>query len=360
AADAATTQAGPPASADQNEAADLLRARILLRGRSVADGASFILDAPTEVPTVWGAGGQVWWAKGEELIICGPPGVGKTTIAQQAVLARIGLRDELLGLPVEPEEHKVLYIAADRPAQAQRSFARMVTEADRQVVADKLVVWRGPLPFDLAKEPRGLLILAEEMGAGTVVIDSLKDVALDLSSDETGSRLNNSVQIALAEGVEVVALHHQRKSQQGGGKPKSLADLYGSVWIGAGAGSVMLVWGEPGDPLVEVSHLKQPNEEVGPHKVAHDHARGVSTIEAPMDLVEWIRCQPEGTTAMDAAMRLFETGGPSRPQVAKARRRLDALVDDGRLERLPGRRGGQGGAEGHRYRVATIEGMRGS
>ncbi len=90
-------------------------------------------------------------------------------------------------------------------------MARMFGEAHREVLAERLVVWRGPLPYDLAKAPDFLAMLASLYGADTVVLDSLKDVAMDLSKDETGSRLNQSIQTALAEGIEILGLHHQRK-----------------------------------------------------------------------------------------------------------------------------------------------------
>src|SRR4051812_4917368 len=86
------------------------------------DGASFVLDAPEFVPPIWGDDhGDVLWARGEPLLIVGPPGVGKTTLAQQLVLGRCGIRpavDPLLGLPVKPGAEKTVYIAADRPQQA--------------------------------------------------------------------------------------------------------------------------------------------------------------------------------------------------------------------------------------------------
>ena len=59
--------------------------------RAVIDGASFILDAPKDIPAVWGSGGRVAWSAGEALLIVGPSGIGKTTLVQQLVL-RLGLR----------------------------------------------------------------------------------------------------------------------------------------------------------------------------------------------------------------------------------------------------------------------------
>ncbi len=331
-----------------------LRVRIALRERSFVDGATFILEAPTEIPTIWGSGQQVAWSSGESLLLAGPPGVGKTTLAQQITLARVGLRDTVLDMRVVPDPTRVLYVAADRPAQAQRSMARMVTEEDADLLRDRLIFCKGPLPFDLAQEPDGLVALAEHYGAGTVVLDSLKDVALDLTKDESASRLNQTFQRASAEGVELLIIHHQRKAQAGGGKPRTLADVYGSAWITAGAGSVMVLWGDAGDPVVELSHLKQPAEEVGPLTIIHNHVAGDSQIHGGFDLIAYATNPPGGVTALEAAVQMFNATKPSRSDVEKARRRLERLVADGRLEREEGTRGGPGGGEGTRYGKPTI------
>jgi hypothetical protein len=42
-------------------------------------------------------------------------------------------------------------------------------------------------------------------------------------------------------------------------------DVYGSTWLTAGTGSVILLHGEPGDPIVSMHHLKKPVAEGGPY-----------------------------------------------------------------------------------------------
>ena len=314
--------------------------------RRALDGASFVLDAPEHVPAVWGTGQSVLWSAGEALMICGPPGVGKSSVAQQLALRRHGvLEGDLLGLPVELDPRRVLYIAADRPNQIARSLRRMVGEEHRAAL-EWLAVWRGPLPFDLAAEPERLAEFAAEHEAGTVIIDSLKDVALDLSKDETGSRVNLAFQHTVAAGVEVVACHHQRKDGGNGSKPRTLADVYGSGWLTAGVGSVVLLWGEAGDPIVELRHLKQPAGEVGPLTVVHDHEAGTSSLHEPADLRAMLTRAP-GPTAGEAAQRIYGVPAPGRNQVEKARRRLEAEVKAGRAVRV------EGGHEGVRYRAVS-------
>lgn len=264
-------------------------------------------------------------------MIVGPDGVGKTTIAQQLVLARIGLSSSLLGQPVVEAKRRVLYIAADRPRQAARSFGRMVSAAHHDILRDRLIVWRGPLPFDPCTDRHALANLAQELDATDVFIDSLKDIALDLAKDETGSRLNIAMQEIVARGIELCALHHQRKEgRDGTGKPKKLADVYGSRWLTAGMGSVACIWGDPGDSVVELTHLKQPAEDVGPLQLIHDHPNGQTTVEAGTSALEiLVEHAATGLEVRALAERIYKKDKPSRNEIEKARRTLNGLVDKG-------------------------------
>jgi energy-coupling factor transporter ATP-binding protein EcfA2 len=314
------------------------------------DGASFLLDSSTEIRAVWGRDNEVAWAQGETLLLAGPQGVGKSTLLQQLSLARIGIRTSpLLFMPVEVDTRPLLYIAADRPSQIRRSLGRMVSEDDRKALAERLIVWQGPLPFNLSTEPDKFAPFVAEFGVGTVCIDSLKDVAHDLSKDETGSRVNAALQETLAYGIEVAASHHQRKAQANNKKPTTLSDVYGSTWITAGVGSVLLLWGDPGDSIVELLHLKQPAEEIGPLKVAHDHATGTTDIQPEFDVLISLRSD-RGMTVKQAARKMFETDEPTRNQIEKARRKLDGLLAAGRASVIERERSGGGKAE-RVYRV---------
>jgi replicative DNA helicase len=294
----------------------------------LVSGGQFVLDAPEQPPAVWGgASGSLVWASGEGLMICGPDGVGKTTVAQQLTLGLLGLRERVLDMRVATVDGRVLYIAADRPAQAARSFRRMVSPDDREVLDERLVVWRGPLPFSVVDEPASLARFAENHAVGAVIVDSLKDLAPALGKDEVGGGVNLAFQEVLARGIELAALHHQKKEQAGQAPPKKLADVYGSRWLTAGMGSVVLLWGNPGDLIVEFSHLKQPADEVGPFKLLHDHDRGETRIVEQVDLLEVVMAAGgEGLTVHAAAGFWFDTATPDPNQVEKVRRRLEKLV----------------------------------
>lgn len=248
--------------------------------RGVVSGRQFILEMPTDPPALWGDGNRVAWAEGEGLLIQAPQGVGKTSLAQQLVNARIGIGPpELLGLPVQPGTGTILYLALDRPPQIARSWRRMVSEDDAQMLDRRVVVWQGPLPFRLTPdEPERLVRWAvDELDiTDTVVVDSYKNLAPNLSDEKTGAMVDSVAQETLAEGIGWVALHHGRKANAENKKPNTLDDVYGSAWLTAGMGSVIALWGNPGDALVELTHLKQPAEPIGPMLVLHDHATGHS------------------------------------------------------------------------------------
>lgn len=320
-------------------------------------GGSFILDQPEGVPAVWGAGDEVLWAQGESLLIVGPAGVGKSTLAGQLVLclANIIGRADLLGYPVAElgPGDRVLYLACDRPAQIARGMRRLVHPEHRALLDERLVVRPGPPPGDFATNPSALVELAAQHRAGVVVIDSLKDVALGLSDDKVGAGLNNALQRTLAEGVEVLALHHQRKGQDGR-KPQKLEDVYGSTWITAGAGSVVLLWGNPGDPIVELRHLKQPAGDVGPLTLEHDHVAGITKVQAGFDPLTCLRHAPTGLTALEVARIMLAGSEPDEVARRKAQRRLDRLVNDGHAHRIEGTRGGSGGTTAARYVVVDV------
>jgi replicative DNA helicase len=305
-------------------------------------GAAFVLDDPAELDPLWGSDDKVLWAAGESLFIVGPSGVGKTTLALQVLAARLGICESVLDWPVKPANGPILYLAMDRPRQIRRAMRRLFGESHRSALEDGLVVWEGPLPQDLGRAPEDLVKTVDETGARTVFIDSLKDAAANLSDGDVGGNVNSALARAVADGIEVVVLHHQRKGQ-GGARPSALEDVYGSTFITAGAGSVLLLWGAAGNSIVELRHLKTPATEVGPLKIEHDHSTGRSRIHCgPIDALTMLRNATNGITATDLARAWSQCEKPNDNQRKKAQRQLERLVENGLAHKDPYVRGGDG------------------
>lgn len=300
--------------------------------------ATWLLDLPPNPPPVWGDGDTVLWAPGEALMLASLPGLGKTTLAGQLVRGRLGLDASVLDVPVL-EGKRVLWLVMDRPQQIARSILRQLSRDDLEQLGDRLMLGWGPPPADVARHPELLAELADSAQADTLVVDSLKDAALKLTDDEVGAAYNRARQTAITAGVEVLELHHLVKRNAEGKPPSSLADVYGSAWLTAGAGSVIVLVGEPGDPIVRAHHLKQPREPWGPVWLAHDHELGRTSVHNRVDPLE-VLARTGVQTAESLARALFETEKPSRAQQEKARRQLERLVRAGLAVAEPGRRGG--------------------
>jgi hypothetical protein len=319
--------------------------------RDLAEGylrpGTWLLDLPPNPPAVWGEGDSVLWAQGEALMIAALPGLGKTTIAGQLVRGRLGLDEQVLELPML-EGKRVLYLCMDRPQQIARSLLRALDRDELEAIGDRLVLGWGPPPADVARSPEILAELCASAQADTLVVDSLKDAALKLTDDEVGASYNRARQLAITAGVEVLELHHLVKRNAEGKPPSSLADVYGSAWLTAGAGSVVVLTGEPGDPIVRAMHLKQPREPWGPVWLSHDHARGRTSVHNRVDLLDLL-ARTGIQTAASAATALYESERPSRAQVEKARRALERLERGGLAWSEPGRPGGEGGTAATRW-----------
>jgi len=323
-------QQGAPALGDFDGQLDAEITRQALKA-SVVDGEHFAFSHPPMPEAVWGAGADVLWSEGEPLWIVGPTGSGKTTFALWLALARAGItKSELLGYPVTPSTKPVLYLAADRPRQIGRNLRRMVTEDDREALKAGLMVHQGPLGWSFGKEPRRLAEWTFDLGAGCVVLDSLKDLQPALSDEEAGHAVSAALAFVIQAGVEVLVLHHTKKKTKEGPPSASLDAAYGSTWFTAGAGSVLVLGGRY--PMLKVHHQKTPADEVGPLTVVVGDDGSLS-VSNEADLLDIVR-SGNGLTAREAAQQLYETDSPDRAAIAKVRRKLGSYEEAGLVHRV--------------------------
>lgn len=306
----------------------------------VVSGGPFILDVPDKIPTLWADGERILWAEGETMMIAGGQGLGKTTLAGQILRAQI-LGGEVLDMPVTQLEpgQKILYLAMDRPRQIARSLGRQFTAKDRKALDEHLIVRPGPPIVDMAAYPEMMTAMGTELGASVIYVDSLKDAAIGLVEDAVAAGWNRARQMCLNAGIQLCELHHNKKTKNNDNW--DLSDVYGSNWITAGVGSVIMLTGQPGDPIIGFRHIKQPSEEVGPFRLLHEQHEGVMSIHHDVDLLEMaMYAGADGLTAKGAAAAMFDTENPGRGEVEKARRKLMKLTEDGWLREVAGQRGG--------------------
>jgi hypothetical protein len=279
-------------------------------------------------PALWGSGFDVLWSAGEPLVIEAAKGVGKTTLAGLLVRGQL-LGGDVLGYPVRklPEGQRILYLALDRPDQIKRSMARQFSPSQLTELDERVVFWQGALPADAAENTRVYVDLCDYNQTDIVYVDSLKDAVRGLSEDRATGYYQEGRTRLLASGRQLVELHHLTKS----------GDDYGSVWLHAGAGSVLRMSGRAGGPSSVLTHVKQPAHHVGPLKIKHDRDRGemnVAEAAAPVELLNWIADQTDGVTAAETAQVLFGTAGDS--EVKRAKRKLAELVDAGQIRVVTG------------------------
>lgn len=320
------------ASDDYEQWADTWRHRLL-------DGKAWLTRTDPHIEPVWGNRdtGEVLAARLQPTILVAHPGAGKTTLAQHITLGRIGVPgfETVLGFPVAPlpeEAGKALYLASDRPEQARLAMARLVkTKKAFEIVERRLVVWEGPPPVALNRRPKLLLEMAQEAGAGFVVPDSLKDMAMKLSDDEVGSTLNSAHQALVADGRDVLTPHHPRKrtttDAQGENRP-TIDDMYGSAWIGNGAGSVLFLIKEP--TSIELVQVKAPLGDGISLRYRHDTRTGTLSAGADDDVLAAVRdAGPEGLTTPRVAKWVHTGREVSNGEIEAVRRRLRQLKELG-------------------------------
>lgn len=340
-------------TAEEQQRADAVAEWRRRWAEQLVDGRTWLEQSSPTIQPIWGeAGGTVWAPELQPTLVAAFSGIGKTTICQRLALGRIGVPgfETLLGYPVHPfpdDTARALYLASDRPDQARLSMRRFITSEEAlEIVSRRLVIWQGPPPLAVSNRPSLLAEMADEAGARLVVPDSLKDMANKLSDDETGAAINSAHQQCVAAGVDVIAPHHPRKKSNNDGDERrpTIDDLFGSAWIGNGAGSVLFLIREPRS--VELLQVKSPlGEEGASIRFQHDTKTGTLTVGERDPVVAAVYdAGPAGITTPGVAKWVHDGTEPSDAQIEQVRRRLRQLESLGIVNQRPAGRNKKQGA----------------
>ena len=191
-------------------------------------------------------------------MIAGPMGLGKTTLAGLLMRAQLGSATVTACSAAGTDPARQDPVPGDGPARADRPRLAPTIHHDRTRSARRAAAHlERPAAATSPANPDLLAELADAAGADTVYLDSVKDAAIGLSDDEVGAGYNRARQHLLAAGVQLAEQHHTIKRNANGGAPTTVADIYGSAWITNGTGSIILLAGDPGDPIVGFQHLRR-------------------------------------------------------------------------------------------------------
>lgn len=334
-------------------ATQTMKSREMRRQREILGGMTelmgirdFIAAGPDPTKTcLWGVpsrNGTMAWAENQGVIVAGPPGTGKSTIALQVILRRVGLvQGPVLGLPVTIDKRPVVYLALDRADQIRQSARRMMPEhITDEENARLLVIDALPLGVDLRDTPTFIGWLKQAQ-ASCVVVDSAKDLGFDLNDSSEGQAFNFLVQATLRAGIQIFVTHHSRKTPRGDRKPLTLNDLHGSQWVAAGAGSVLMLDGEAGPQPKKLFHVKPLTVPMSPLALELNHETGEigyrdyheeDDVAAPRtgrlqdQILECLNLEPDGMSGEAIARELGANSG----SVHKA---CKALNEKGLIER---------------------------
>jgi Bifunctional DNA primase/polymerase, N-terminal/AAA domain len=311
-----------------------------------------LAEASAKIPTIWGPAESPLWSKGESLMLAGDVGVGKSTLAVELVVARLGMVDTVLGYPVEPDGGRVLYVAADRPKQILRGLPRTMGTGS---VGNRMVFRMGALPVgvDLGDPEctEWLLNEALSLGATTVVVDSIKDVLSNPADALPAGAYNKARQRLVSNGVELIEIHHNRKTDATGkGNRSSVDAIFGSRWLTAGAGSILtLVKDKPagdndGDntadesSIVLLRQVKEITEPIAKMRLTLDRPAGrLIPANEPESLttgilsVLFIGGKPMNVAGICA--ELFPEGAVPA-DVKRVQRTLSRLAEQGKIQHV--------------------------
>lgn len=197
------------------------------------------------------------------LVISGPPDSGKTQLSLWIAI-HLALGKPVFGWKAE-KPLKIMFVSMEMP------------HADLKKILEQMGLNFTPEEIDILEEnfigiPLGHSVYLDKVAGQKKINDALdkmkpdgimfdslgvaigEDISKDTVIKDTFQYVN--IEIRKKRECFVWFIHHGRKAQIGNRQPKELADLYGSMYIGAQASTVLGVWPIIKGKTLELNYLK--------------------------------------------------------------------------------------------------------
>ena len=196
-------------------------------------------------------------------MVAGNPGVGKTQLTlQMGISCALGI--PFLGWEI-PRPLKVVFLSLEMSQVALKKFLDTISngyDASQHAILQENF-YLVPLGEALPVAKRGGLDFLEnllsEIQPDIVLVDSLNKISKGVLNEESVNELNRIlIRVRNKFGCAFQFVHHNRKASGDNKKPKSLDDVYGSIYIAAEMTNVMILWHDVDMPknIVEAIPVK--------------------------------------------------------------------------------------------------------
>lgn len=198
--------------------------------------------------------------RGGNMVLCSPPGVGKTQLALNFAYG-LTSNTPVLGYGAD-RPCRVLFVSCEMGPSDLKYFTDQITPRYKDNLAllqENLFVLPLGEPLYLST-PAGqdkLYQLAEALNLDGVIFDSLGSATHKSLNDEEATKSLLDFNDRFRKNMDVFTwyIHHNRKATENNKEPSGLADVYGTQYITARATSVLSLWPVKRDVL-KVRELK--------------------------------------------------------------------------------------------------------